>query len=236
MNQKSEEEYFGRDLEAMSFAQNYHHWILEEISPYLGGDVAEVGAGKGNFSNFLLTANINKLVAFEPSANMYSLLEKDFRDNHKVKTVNAFLEDRLPDFSHTFDSVCYINVLEHIKDHKKALSHAHKTLKHNGHLIIFVPALSFLYSDFDKKVGHHRRYSKTNLVDLVTSEGFSISKVQYFDMAGIIPWYLSFVLLKNSVNKTNVSMYDKLVVPAMKKVERIVPPIIGKNLILVGKK
>ena len=47
-------EYFGKDLEAMSFAQNYHQWILEICSPYLGKVVAEIGAGTGNFSDFLL--------------------------------------------------------------------------------------------------------------------------------------------------------------------------------------
>ena len=40
--------YTGRDLKAMSMAQNYHEWILREFRPYLGRNVAEVGAGSGN--------------------------------------------------------------------------------------------------------------------------------------------------------------------------------------------
>jgi hypothetical protein len=42
-------QYFGKDLEAMSFARNYHKWILSEFLPFLGSSVAEVGAGTGNF-------------------------------------------------------------------------------------------------------------------------------------------------------------------------------------------
>ena len=37
--------YFGTDLEAMSFARNYHEWIADEFRPFLGNSVAEVGAG-----------------------------------------------------------------------------------------------------------------------------------------------------------------------------------------------
>ena len=65
-------EYFGKDLEAMSFAVNYHRWILSEFSPYLGESVAEVGAGMGNFSQMILQTGIKSLAAFEPSVNTAS--------------------------------------------------------------------------------------------------------------------------------------------------------------------
>ena len=82
-------EYIGKDLEAMSFAQNYHQWILEIFLPYLGKDVAEIGAGKGNFSDFLLDSNLENLVAFEPSENMYPELEKKYKQVAHVEAVNA---------------------------------------------------------------------------------------------------------------------------------------------------
>ena len=233
---RNERKYFGKDLEAMSFAQNYHKWILDEFIPYIGDHVAEVGAGMGNFSDFLLDADIKHLVAFEPSDNMFFYLEKKFANNSKVDTINAFFEEKSYRYEDAFDSVCYVNVLEHIEDDAKTLSHAYTALHHKGHVLIFVPALSFLYSNLDKKVGHYRRYSKRELIEVVTSAGFSVKKVKYFDMAGIIPWYIAFVLLKQTTTQSNVSMYDKLVVPIMKRVERVITPMIGKNLVLVGKK
>ena len=233
---KSERKYFGKDLEAMSFAHNYHKWILEEFIPYLGDHIAEVGAGMGNFSEFLLGTNVNHIVLFEPSDNMFASLEKKFADNSNVNTINAFFEEQSYSYNDTFDSVCYVNVLEHIEDHREALSHAYKTLHNKGHILIFVPALSFLYSNIDKKVGHYRRYSKNELVEVVTSAGFSIKKVKYFDMVGIIPWYIAFVLLKHTTTEVNVSAYDKLVIPIMRKIERNITPIIGKNIVLVAQK
>lgn len=228
--------YFGRDLEAMSFAQNYHKWIIDEIHQYLGKNVAEVGAGSGNFSEHLLSLEINRLVAFEPSRNMFISLHQKYNKRDDVVLVNDYFEEYTTIYKNYFDSVCYVNVLEHIKDDSQALAHAYKALKTNGYILIFVPALSFLFSDFDKKVGHYKRYQKKDLVQIVTQVGFSLHKVKYFDVAGILPWYVAFVLLRQDFTETNVSIYDKLIVPIMHKLERIIPPPIGKNLILVGRK
>ena len=59
--------YVGTDLEAMSFAENYHRWILNELRPYLGKSVVEVGAGTGSFSELLLECRPTSLILVEPS-------------------------------------------------------------------------------------------------------------------------------------------------------------------------
>jgi SAM-dependent methyltransferase len=229
-------EYFGKDLEAMSFADNYHRWIASELSPYLGAHVAEVGAGIGNFSEFLLDAGAQRLSTFEPSSNMYPMLEEKFLQVSNVDTYNTFFEDESENFTASFDAVAYVNVLEHIENDRLALEHAHRTLKPNGHLLIFVPALKFLYSELDRKVGHFRRYSKQELTDVVSAAGFSIESNRYFDVMGILPWYIAFVLLKQTTSGANVTLYDRLVVPIMRRVESLVTPPIGKNLLLVARK
>ena len=228
--------YFGRDLEAMAFAINYHTWIVDEFKAYLGDCVAEVGAGTGSFSKLLTAEQIKHLVAFEPSANMYPLLKDRLQKENHVETVNDFFGDVCHRYEKGFDSVIYVNVLEHIEDDKKELLCAYEGLRESGHILIFVPALSWLYGDFDKKVGHYRRYHKGELIRLILRAGFDIVKVKYFDVAGIIPWYIAFVLLKKSLLGRNVSLYDKLVVPVMRKIEGIITPPIGKNLLLVGRK
>ena len=69
-------QYEGKDLESMSFAQNYHRWIVSIFRKYLGKRVAEVGAGSGNFSSLLASENIQELVAIEPSQEMFPLLRE----------------------------------------------------------------------------------------------------------------------------------------------------------------
>jgi SAM-dependent methyltransferase len=230
--------YIGRDLEAMSIATNYYQWIVEEYKPYIGKYIAEVGAGTGNFSKFLINeTNIKRLTAFEPSLDMYSILKKRFKDDNRVEPVNAFFRNTSNNqFKYTFDSIIYINVLEHIMDDEGELTFAYDTLKHKGHILIFVPALSGLYSQFDKTIGHIRRYSKQDLSILVQKSGFSIIKNKYFDIIGIIPWYIAFVLMKKILTSGNVSLYDRFIVPVTRKFENIITPPIGKNLLLVGKK
>jgi hypothetical protein len=113
---------------------------------------------------------------------------------------------------------------------------ANRALRVGGHLLIFVPALPWLFSEADKNVGHFRRYYKKNLVKLVEDAGFSIKKAHYFDFAGILPWYVNFVLLKNSFNPSSVALYDKIIVPPMRVIEKLLRPPIGKNVLIVAKK
>lgn len=124
--------YFGRDLEAMSFANNYHNWIIDEFRPYFGSEVAEVGAGTGNFSKLLVAADIKHLVAFEPSANMYPLLENRMETFKHVKTVNGFFGNECHNHEDAFDSVAYVNVLEHIEKDSEELSYVRRTLRKGG--------------------------------------------------------------------------------------------------------
>ena len=226
--------YPGKDLEAMSFAVNYHRWIVEEFDPYLGETVAEVGAGMGSVSRLLLERGVTRLVAFEPSHNMYMLLQKALAHDPRASAVNDFFG---PSYARQmFDSVVYINVLEHIENDRAELLNSLEALRPQGHLLLFVPALSWLYADLDRQIGHFRRYAKAELVNLVRDVGFTVVKARYFDMAGIAPWYVSFVLLRNTIGRGSVALYDKLVVPMMKRVEGLLAPPIGKNVLLIARR
>jgi SAM-dependent methyltransferase len=226
--------YPGKDLEAMTFARNYHRWIVEQFAPYLGETVAEVGAGSGSVSRLLLETDIKQLLAFEPSDNMYPRLVEELGNEARASPVNDFFHPRHG--RQRFDSVAYINVLEHIEDDRAELANALETLKANGHLLLFVPALTWLYSEHDKEIGHFRRYTRRSLVSLVEHAGFTVVRARYFDVAGVVPWYVNFVLLRNSIGGGSVALYDRLVVPVMRRLEAAVPPPIGKNVLLIGRK
>jgi 2-polyprenyl-3-methyl-5-hydroxy-6-metoxy-1,4-benzoquinol methylase len=108
--------YFGRDLEAMSFARNYHRWILDEYRPHLGVDLAEIGAGSGNFSEMLLSEpQVRSLVSFEPSANMFPHLARTLSSHgSRARAVQGYLSDHSEGLRSAFDTVLYVNVLEHV--------------------------------------------------------------------------------------------------------------------------
>ncbi len=215
----------------MSFAKNYHRWIIDEFAPYLGKVVAEVGAGRGDVTRLLKRADIRSLLAFEPSASLFPSLQRELSDWPAATAVNDFFSC---DSSRTFDTVLYLNVLEHIEDDVAEISKARKMLKPDGYLLIFVPALRWLYSDFDKSIGHFRRYGRGGLRRLVCESGFRIVKLRYFDLAGVLPWYVNFVLLRRPMTTAGVSAYDRWVVPVMRRLERWFSPPIGKNILLVA--
>jgi hypothetical protein len=227
-------EYAGTELDVLATAVNYHRWIVDTLRPYLGETTAEVGAGIGSVSKLLLGTSIRRLIAFEPSTNLFPLLAKELRPEPRAEVVNDVFR---PGYvSDGVESVIYLNVLEHIEDDRAELAGAWEALRPGGHLMVFVPALPWLYSDFDRHVGHYRRYTKRGLQDVAMRAGFDIVKQRYFDIAGIIPWYVSFVLLKGRPNASNVALYDKLIVPPMRLAESLVPPPVGKNLILIARK
>ncbi len=235
-------EYVGKDLEAMDFAVNYHRWILELIKPFLGSHLVEVGAGTGSFSELLLETKPETLTLVEPSEMFEILVERDFIKNGfstKIETYRNIFANVADDIKigQTPDSIIYINVLEHIEDDFTELQRVFETLSKNGRVIIFVPALPFLYSEFDKYIGHFRRYNRSELIEKCKSARFSIKQAKYFDLLGILPWFVKYRFLKSlKMESKNVQLYDRSVVPITKLLEEIISPPIGKNLLLIAEK
>lgn len=233
--------YSGRDLESMSFAVNYHKWILDEFRPFLGKDFVEVGAGTGSFSELLSRENPETLFLVEPS-DMFDHLKSNvsqMTDSSRKYYYHSVFSEIAADIrrQQTPDSIIYVNVLEHIEDDAAELKVIYETLGEGGRCFIFVPALMSLYTNHDKKIGHFRRYAKTEIEDKCRAAGFKIEKSKYFDFAGILPWYVKFGLLKSEdVDAGSVALYDRWVVPLGKKMETFLNVPIGKNLLLIVRK
>ncbi len=233
----SDNVYIGRDLEAMSYAENYNKWIIELFSPYIGDKVAEIGAGTGNLTRLLLANDlISELTAFEPSSKMYNYLTQNIDSNKKVTLINSIFSESSDMHLNMLDSIFYINVLELVKDDIAEVNLMHNALNVDGYACVFVPALSWLYSDFDKSIGHFRRYHKDQLIQLFDSNGFEVVTVKHIDMLGILPWYINFVLMKRVLDQNTTKIYDRFIIPIIRIIDKIAPSPIGKNLLIVAKK
>lgn len=226
--------YPGKELEAMSSAEHYRRWIVDSFASYLGPEVAEVGAGIGSITRILLERPITRLVAFEPSTNMFPMLATAVQGEPRATAINGIFG--AGQAGQNFDSIAYINVLEHVEHEREELAAAFAALKPGGYLLVFVPALAWLYSDFDREVGHFRRYTRPVLEKLVAAAGFEVVESRYFDFAGVLPWYIYFTLMGGSMRRGSVSLYDRLVVPPMRRVEGVVKPPLGKNILLAARR
>lgn len=233
--------YVGKDLEAMSFAVNYHRWILNEFRPFLGKNLVEVGAGSGSFSEMLLGEKPESLAMVEPSEMFSHLRQNVSQIETETRTTfyqAIFAEARAGIINQKRpDSVVYVNVLEHIEDDSAELEMIYDTLENKGRCFIFVPALMALYGDFDRRIGHFRRYTKSEIEEKCRAAGFKVLKSKYFDFAGMLPWYVKYKLLKSdSLESGAVELYDKFVVPAIRLAENLITPPVGKNLLLIAEK
>lgn len=234
--------YIGKDLEAMSFAVNYHRWILSIFDSYLGTRLVEVGAGTGSFSELLLERRFESLSLVEPSPAMYEKLcgrVTEWGSSSAVKTHNDVFEHVAAHIkvAERPDSIIYVNVLEHIADDVNELKVINQTLNTGGRLFIFVPAFQWLYGSFDRQINHFRRYTRSGLETKCATAGFRVIKSTYFDLLGIVPWWVKYRLLKsNKMEPGAVRFYDQRVVPITKAIESSVSPPLGKNVLLIAEK
>lgn len=222
----------------MGEARNYYRWILREFQPFLGKRVLEVGAGIGTFSQHLLGAGLEELILVEPAENLFPILKKHFGDSAEVKLIRAKLEQVRQELqSLSVDTVVSINVLEHIAEDLATLQAMWTALHRGGTLLLLVPAFPRLYGRLDAAFGHVRRYRRAELSDKLSRAGFRILKLKYWNLPGFITWFIAGrVLRRATLGPLAVKLYDRIAVPLVARMERIITPPIGQGLIAICQK
>jgi len=73
----------------------------------------------------------------------------------------------LPFSTASLDAVVALDVLEHCEDDRNSFAEMVRVLRPGGMLILTVPAIPALWDEWDVSLGHHRRYTKQRLRNLV---------------------------------------------------------------------
>jgi 2-polyprenyl-3-methyl-5-hydroxy-6-metoxy-1,4-benzoquinol methylase len=227
------------DLERLGAADHFFSWALEDFMPYLRGRVLEVGAGIGTITRQLVGSDPDLfIVALEPAGNVFSDLASFAALTPRVTAYQQTLRDYLYEVEEPFDAVVYLNVLEHVEDDTEELHLVVAALRPGGALLVFGPALEWLYSELDYNAGHYRRYSVTRLRALVRGAGLEVVSLRYFDVLGVLPYYVVYRLLRRpAISGSTMWVYDRLLVPLSRLLQQAVrrPPL-GKNVVLVARK
>jgi 2-polyprenyl-3-methyl-5-hydroxy-6-metoxy-1,4-benzoquinol methylase len=238
MTQAQEEYQALGELEIMSQANNYNHWIWRTILPYVGNSIIEIGAGIGTFTQYL--KNKEKVFATDSAQNCIDVLRKRFHDQRNIAVEELDIIS-LPDLEfwnpREIDTVICLNVLEHIKEDMLALDNMITMSRPGANIILMVPAFKFAFGTIDKLDGHFRRYSRKELRNKMIQAGLIPLKITYFNSIGLAAWYYTNKIVKNSsTSESKVRIYDKYIVPWLSLVERIIKPPFGQSLIAIGKK
>lgn len=218
-------------------ARPYFKWQIMQFLPYLGKRVGDIGCGLGNFAPFLSDREL--YVGFEPEQD----LREEFLRRHQVPNVKLAVEGDVtaPGVvsemqAHRLDSVICINVLEHLKDDRRAFSHMVKGIVSSGMLGLLVPALPSLFGTLDELDGHFRRYTKKDLIRLAQAEDVDIFRLYYMNLVGAFGWFLKGRVLKVRRHENQDYRLMNWFLPAVSFLEGLVPPPLGLSLVMVVKK
>jgi SAM-dependent methyltransferase len=219
-------------LDNLDGAENYAHWILEMVEPFLGAEVLEVGAGHGTFTALLAQRQVS-VVAADLSERCVGVLEDRFGGVANVDVVHGDINsvvERGP-----FNTAILINVLEHIEDDDSALRALSESLAEGGCLILWVPAFEALYAEFDRKVGHFRRYERDGLTAQLSRAGFRIVEMRYANALGAMAWWVVARMLRGTpTRRTSVNLFDRYAIPVAKWLESKRPPPFGQSIFAVA--
>lgn len=223
-------------LEVLEEAKNYNRWIADTISPFITSPALEIGAGTGNLTKFFI--NNKKLLVTDKDRGLVTKLQKKFHQHTHISVSILDIEKKPKEqMKASLNSIYAINVVEHIASDEKAFKHMHYLLKRKGKVILLVPAKKFAYTKLDKALGHYRRYEKNELNDKLVNAGFVIEHIQFFNMVGLLSWFVRDKVNDGSISLQpyHVTLFDKIV-PMLRKIEQKISIPAGISLIVVARK
>lgn len=225
--------YVGTELELFSGAKNWKNYYYRMIRPYLGAEILEVGAGIGGTTKVLCRQKHERWVCLEPDSMLIDTLKTDpnLPQTCEIKAgslVNLSQED-------CFDAILYIDVLEHIEDDQLEVQRAMTHLKPGGFLIVLAPAHQWLFSPFDRAVGHYRRYNHSMMKKL-TPEGLKIVRLNYLDSVGLFASLSNRWLKQRMPTQAQIKLWDTWMVPLSKMIDPILQYRSGKSILGVWQK
>ena len=233
----SEIPYIGNELHLFQHASNWKKYYAKNLKPFIKGDVLEVGAGIGSTTTYLCDGSQRSWLCLEPDSDLFKELEAK-TVNKELPALCTCIKGIVSDLKtdQKFDTILYIDVIEHIEDDNKELTETVKHLNPGGHLIILVPAYHYLFNEFDKAIGHYRRYNKKSLLS-VTPGDMQVEKIFYLDSVGLFASMMNKYFLKQDYpTMKQINLWDKVMVPISKITDRIINYTLGKSLIGVWKK
>jgi glycosyltransferase involved in cell wall biosynthesis len=206
-------------LESLAVSPSVSAWMLDNFRGYLGDSVFEAGCGSGNLTEHLLDRRLLHVVDIDELH--IGSISKRFGHLENVNISIGDLEspetyNELSDM----DSVLCVNVLEHLDKPDFALEGFHRALRPGGHVLVLVPAHDWLFSDADAALEHRKRYTQSEVVELLDSSGFEMVRCNEFNRLGVLGWWVNKVLGRTTITKWQARVFGYML-PIARLVERI---------------
>lgn len=191
----TDDAYGAEILGRLNRAPRFNRWMSDVIRPFVGDRVLEIGAGIGNISMNLMPRSSYWATDVNPLYIDYLVSLRSTRPYMEVAHTDASSLASYPP-GQTFDTIVCLNVVEHLEDDLGALRNIWNVLEDGGRAIILVPCGPNLYGTLDEVLGHCRRYTVEQLVDVAKRAGFAVDRVLKFNRPGVIGWWLNGKILR----------------------------------------
>lgn len=160
-----------------------HWWHVSKrtlIREFISGSnlkILVIGIGGGAICSELKEAG-HRVVGVDNSVLSCDHAKK----NIGIPVIRGDLEQLLMFTQESFDCVIIADVLEHLDNDRQLLTEVFRCLKNRGSAIITVPAYPHLWSSWDVRLHHRRRYSLSDLKMKILDAGFTVRKIAHFNM------------------------------------------------------
>lgn len=224
-----------RQLEAAGRDKpRYRRYQYELIAPHCGRSILEVGAGLGEFAEQF--DDMDRLVVTDVDPDAVAVMTRRFAGRPEVQVRQLEL-GKSPGLEQPVASVVAINVLEHFEDDIGTLRSLATAVEVGGSVVLWVPGYQRLYGEFDRRVGHFRRYTPRTLTEVVRRAGLEVELVKPVNLLGGIAWWLT--VRRGGTTSPDprlVAVFDRCVVPVTKALERVVRVPFGQSVLCVARK
>lgn len=219
-------------LEVMEGAQRYNRWIYDRVREGIGQRVLEIGCGTGTITSFMVDRQL--VVGIDVVDDYVQATTERFADRPNVVIRRHDLTESVePLRGYRFDSAVSVNVFEHIGDDQAAMKAVYALLEPGGSFTLLVPSHPALLGAFDRDIGHHRRYTKSELRRKLEASGFVVERIRRSNPVGALGWLVN-VRLLGLRQLRGTGLFDRLV-PALRLVDRVELPV-GLSLIAVARR
>jgi SAM-dependent methyltransferase len=224
--------YVGNELDLFAAVHNWKSYWSRRIRPFVTGDVLEVGAGIGSNTSFLDSGGNGRWVCLEPDVRLVAQLAKNLEETNSGRIHEAIAGTvQSLDSDWKFDTIIYIDVLEHIEGDREELESAASRLRVGGRIIVLSPAHQWLFTPFDTAIGHFRRYNRP-MLRKISPSSLRLDHLIYLDSAGLALSSANRLFLQQSMpTKAQLRVWDSYVIPISRVLDRCLFDSVGKSIV-----
>lgn len=221
---------------AVEGAERYSRWIIDSFRRYFGKRVLEIGIGHGAHHRYL-PAGVEAYLGVDIADDLVARAKRLYPG---TSFASADIGDRTAIGKFRpghYDTIMCFNVIEHIEDDRQTMRNIMSILPLSGHALIFVPAFRALYGEMDRLAGHHRRYSRGALLEIIPRDLGEIVKIEYFNPVGGLGWWLNRFLRHRSLDTSTINrqveIFDRFFLPISRLLNPATRRFFGQSIVCV---